>query len=98
MTCGAVCGTILWCSGTSRDKLGMANSANGDVHILCCKHSDVTHLRGDITFHICSTINKINSNQAIGAQKLRGIWAIVVLSSETRLALLLGWLYHYKSA
>ena len=64
--CGIVC-------GTSRDKIGMANSVNGDVHILYCKHSDLTHLRGDITFHICSTINKIHSNQAIGAQKLRGI-------------------------
>ena len=66
----------------------MANSVNGDVHILYYNHSEVTHLRGFITFHICSTINKIHSNQAIGAQKLRGIWAIVALSPETRLVLL----------
>ena len=58
------------------------------LYVLYCKHSDVEELRGDITDHLCSTIHKAYNNQVIGAQKMRGAWAIGVRSEATRSSLL----------
>ena len=47
----------------------------------------MSHLRGYLTFHICSSIKK-TSDQAEAAQKLRGVWVIVVRSDNTQSSLL----------
>ena len=38
----------------------------------------------DMTSHICCAINKIVPGQALGAQKIRGIWIIVVHTPQAR--------------
>ncbi len=51
-------------------------------NILYCKHDDLSHLRGDLTFHLCTAINNLHRNQAVGAQKLRAVWAMGVRSPD----------------
>ena len=66
----------------------MENPDGNKLSLIYCKHSDISHLRGDITFHICSSIKKVYKNQAEAAPKLRGVWVIVVLSDIIRSYLL----------
>ena len=68
---------------------GMANQmTTNSIHLLYCKHYDVRHLRGDITFQICSAVNRLVPWQALGAQQLNGVWLIAVKSAETKSSLL----------
>ena len=39
---------------------------------------------GDLTCIICTAVTKVTSGQAIGAQKMRGVWAILVRSNKAR--------------
>ncbi len=61
---------------------------NKSVHLLYVKHFDLRGLQGDITFHLCNAVNKVMSWQAIGAQKMKGLWVIAVKSSDARVTLL----------
>ena len=68
---------------------GMANQmTTNSIHLLYCKHYDVRHLRGDITFQICSAVNRLVPCQALGAQQLKGVWLIAVKSAEAKSSLL----------
>ena len=58
------------------------------LHFVFCKHYDVKDLQGDITFQICSAVNKIVKWQALGAQKLRGIWIIGLKTESAKTTLL----------
>jgi len=60
----------------------------GDISILFCKHASFTDVRGDIVSHICSGINKVIPNQALGAQKYRALWMIGVKSNQAKQTLL----------
>lgn len=53
-------------------------ASSKEVSIVFCKHSDVDDLSGDITSHICSAIDQRLPGQALGAQKIRGVWVIGV--------------------
>ena len=76
----------------------MENPDGNNLSLIYCKHSDSSHLHGDLTFHICSSINKLYKNLAEAAQKLRGVWVIVVRSVNTRSSLLQdGYLLIYES-
>ena len=66
----------------------MENPDGNNLSLIYCKHSDISHLLGNLTFHNCSSINKLYKNKAEAAQKLRGVWVIVVRSDNTRSALL----------
>ena len=59
-----------------------------EVPILYCKHSAISAIEGDLSFHLCSAINTIHKNQALGAQKLKTLWIIVVRTFEVRDSLL----------
>ena len=65
----------------------MDNISN-DIHLVFCKHTDVLHLKEDITFDLCAAINKVVKWQALGAQKLRGVWVIRIRTPEARTTLL----------
>ena len=54
------------------------------LHVLYCKHSQFHEVKGDLTNIICTAVNKVTSGQAIGAQKMRGVWAIIVRCNEAR--------------
>ena len=54
------------------------------MHVLYCEHHQFKDVRGDLTYIICTAVNKVTSGQAIGAQKMRGVWAILVRSNEAR--------------
>ena len=54
------------------------------MHVLYCEHHQFKDVRGDLTDIICTAVNKVTSGQAIGAQKMRGVWAILVRSNEAR--------------
>ena len=49
---------------------------------------DMGNITGDMTSHICCAINKIVPGQALGAQKIRGIWIIAVHTPQARASLL----------
>ena len=59
-----------------------------NVNILYCKHNDVKFLKDDITFQMCSAVNKIVRWQAVGAQQMRGVWVICLRSREAKSTLL----------
>ena len=59
-----------------------------EVSILFCKHSSLPKLKGDFTFHICTAINALNPDQALGAQKIRGTWLIGIRTPEAKISLL----------
>ena len=48
----------------------------------------MVNITGDMTSHICCAINKIVPGQALGAQKIRGIWIIAVHTPQARASLL----------
>ena len=58
------------------------------IQLLYSRHTDLLHLKGDITFHLCTAVNRVVSWQALGAQKLRGVWLIGVKSPEAKATLL----------
>ena len=58
------------------------------MHLLYCKHSDFYGMTGDITDLICTAINNIVPNEAIGAQKSKKIWIIGVHSMMAKSTLL----------
>ena len=66
----------------------MSWTDGSEVPILYCKHSAISALEGDLSFHLCSGINTIHKNQALGAQKLKTLWIIVVRTFEVRDSLL----------
>ena len=49
-----------------------------------CKHSQFHDVKGDLTDIICTAVNKVTSGHAIGTQKMRRVWAIIVRCSEAR--------------
>lgn len=59
-----------------------------DVSIIFCKHENLVNLTGDITYHICTAINEVVPNQALGAQKIRAVWVIGIRTSQARETLL----------
>ena len=73
-------------SSTNKVAMNVENKKN--LHFLYCKHFDIKFMNGDITFHLCSEINKIVRWQVMGSQKIRGVWCIAVWS-EAALATLL---------
>ena len=54
------------------------------MHVLYCKHLQFHEVMGDLTNIICTAVNKVTSGQAIGAQKMRGVWTIIVRCTEAR--------------
>ena len=58
------------------------------IQLLYCRHTDLQHLKGDITFHLYTAVNRVVSWQALGAQKLREVWPIGVNSPEAKATLL----------
>ena len=40
---------------------GMENESE-DMHIIYCKHSDIAEVKGDLSFLICSAVNKLIPN------------------------------------
>ena len=48
------------------------------MHGLYCEHHQFKDVRGDLTDIIFTAVNNITSGQAIGAQTMRGVWAILV--------------------
>ena len=59
-----------------------------EVNVLFCKHSTLDGLKGDISYTLCNAINNVNKYQALGAQKLKTVWVILVRSQETKTKLL----------
>ena len=41
-------------------------------------------MRGDLTDILCTAVNLVTSGQAIGAQRMRALWAICVRSNGAR--------------
>ena len=67
----------------------MEKQINGNaVQVIYCKHSDPRMAKGDITFELCMSVNKIVPKQALCAQKLRNVWAICVSDAEAKKTLL----------
>ena len=52
------------------------------MYKLFCEHSCLTDVSGDITVHLSNAVNKVMRGQAIGAQKIRSLWAICVRSQD----------------
>ena len=68
---------------------GMANQMpTNSTHLLYCKHYDVRHIRSDITFQLCSAVNRLVPWQVFGAQQLKVGWLIAVKSAEAKSSLL----------
>ena len=67
---------------------GMENESEDTMHIIYCKHSDIAEVKGDLSFLICSAVNKLIPNQVLGAQKRKSVWVIGLQSSESKLSLL----------
>ena len=63
--------------------MDMQNNNNA-MQIVFCKHSDLRLMRGDISFDICTAINKIIPKQVLCAQKLKSVWAICVSGSDAK--------------
>ena len=59
-----------------------------EFNVLFCKHSTLDGLKGDISYTLCNAINNVNKYQALGAQKLKTVWVIIVRSQETKTKLL----------
>ena len=57
--------------------------------LIYCKHSDISHLRIDQTFHICSSINQVYTNQAEAYDNTRSslLQDGYLLIDESRIAL-----------
>ena len=55
-----------------------------NIFILYCEHSLLSGVRGDLTDIICTAVNSVINGQALGAQKMRSLWAIGVRSNEAR--------------
>ena len=58
------------------------------AEVIYAKHRDISHLTGDLTTLICSSINKITPDEAVFAQKIRGIWLLYVRTDNGRTTLL----------
>ena len=66
----------------------MEKSGDTLIQLIYCRHTDLLHLKGDITFNLCTAVNRVISWQALGAQKLSGVWLIGVKSPEAKANLL----------
>ena len=51
---------------------------------LYCEHSLLSYVRGDLTDILCTAINEVTNGQAIGAQKIKALWAICVRDNDAR--------------
>ena len=58
------------------------------AEVIYAKHRDISHLTGDLTTLICSSINKITPDEAVFAQKTCGIWLLYVRTDNGRTTLL----------
>ena len=58
------------------------------AEVIYAKHRDISHLTGDLTTLICSSINEITPDEAVFAQKIRGIWLLYVRTDNGRTTLL----------
>ena len=58
------------------------------AEVIYAKLRDISHLTGDLTTLICSSINKITPDEAVFAQKIRGIWLLYVRTDNGRTTLL----------
>ena len=74
------------------DTIGMDQSSdkNNTIHLIFCKHSDLSNLRGDITFHLCYSVNKLAKYAALGAQKFGPIWAVRIRTEESKSSLIVN--------
>ena len=54
------------------------------LYTLYCEHSLISNVRGDLTDIICTAVNEVTSGQAIGAKKIRAVWAICVRDNNAR--------------
>ena len=66
----------------------MVTVNNNTMQVVFCKHSDLRMIKGDITYDLCTSINKMFPGQALCAQKLKSVWAICIRDSESRKSLL----------
>ena len=55
-----------------------------NIFILYCEHSLLSGVMGDLTDIICTAVNSVVNVQALGAQKMRSLWAIGIRSNEAR--------------
>ena len=55
-----------------------------DMQIVFCKHFDLRLMRGDITFDLCTAINKIIPKQVLCAYALKSVWALCVSGSYAK--------------
>ena len=74
------------------DTIGMDQSSdkNNTILLIFCKHSDLSNLRGDITFHLCYSVNKLAKYAALGAQKFGPIWAVQIRTEESKSSLIVN--------
>ena len=55
-----------------------------NMYTLFCEHSLLSNVRGDLTDILCTAINEVTNGQAIGAQKIKAVWAICVRDNDAR--------------
>ena len=77
-----------YCVGYYAHCAGIATVNNNTMQVVFCKHSDLRKIKGDITYDLCTSINKMFPGQALCAQKLKSVWAICIRDSESRKSLL----------
>ena len=58
------------------------------VEVIYCKNYLLSKLNGDITDKLCSAINTIAPNSAVGAQKMKNVWVIGLCQVEAKASLL----------
>ena len=54
------------------------------MYTLYCEHSLLSNVRGGLTDILCTAINEVTNGQAIGAQKIKAVWAICVRDNNAR--------------
>ena len=56
--------------------------------VIYARHRDISNLTGDLTSIICTAINSIVPEEAVFAQKIKGVWLLYVKSDNARVTLL----------
>ena len=57
------------------------------MYTLYSENSLLSNERGDLTDILCTVINEVTNGQAIGAQKIKAVWAICVRDNDARVTL-----------
>ena len=56
--------------------------------VIYARHKDISNLTGDLTSIICTAINSIVPEEAVFAQKIKGVWLLYVKSDNASVTLL----------